>query len=146
VGVTAPSVLVPGQKRWGRALRSQPSQLRLRFVPPGVHHVRLVGLPDFDYGPDQQFAFELDMAGRQRVFWVDIPGRRVLMDDGSTDRQKAGDHIDEVMDQLDSEGAGETTDDAAAPSGSVVPVGDEVDDSDEPFGVGNSAADSLLDE
>ncbi len=103
VGTTGFSIVDTEDRNWGKRAKKDPAQLRISLVPKGPHALRLLALPDFDFGPEQQIAFEFDMAGRERVLQVDILSRRILVDDGTVMQQSLGEQAEEQMQELDKE-------------------------------------------
>lgn len=103
VGATSLSVVNTKDKKWGRKVKQDPAQLRIPLVPPGRHLLRLLALPDVDFGPEQQIEFEFDMAGQERVFQIDILTRRIRVDDGTVFKQSPGERVLEQLQELDEE-------------------------------------------
>ncbi len=101
VGTTSSSIVDTDSRKWGKKVKQDPAQLRVPLVPAGPHSVRLVALPDFDFGPEQQIAFAFDMTGRERVLQVDILSRRILVDDGTVMQKSLGEQVEEQMQELD---------------------------------------------
>lgn len=103
MGTTGSSIVDTDSRKWGKKVKQDPAQLHIPLVPKGPHSLRLLALPDFDFGPEQQIAFEFDMAGRERVLQVDILSRRILVDDGTVMQQSLGEQAEEQMQELDKE-------------------------------------------
>lgn len=103
VGVTSLDVVNIQKPGWGQQVKGTPTQLRIPLVPRGKHVLRLVAMPDLDFGPEQQIAFEFDMGGQERVLQVDIFTRKITVDDGSVIQQSPGERLQEQFQQLDKE-------------------------------------------
>ena len=103
LGVTGLSIVRTEQKEWGEKVKKDPRALRIPLVPKGKHELRLVAMPDMDFGPEQEIALELDMDGQERVLQIDIMSRRVVMDDGTVLKQAPRDRFKELDSELDVE-------------------------------------------
>ena len=103
VGVTSLDVVDTRKPGWGQQVKGTPTQLRIPLVPRGKHVLRLVAMPDLDFGPEQQIEFEFDMGGQERVLQIDIFTRKVTVDDGSVIRQSPGERMQEQFQQLEEE-------------------------------------------
>ncbi|MEW6756222.1 MAG: VWA domain-containing protein [Candidatus Latescibacterota bacterium] len=103
VGATSLQPLTTDDKDWGKKVKRDPAQLRIPKVPHGPHVLRLVALPDVDFGPEQRLEFRYDMAGRERVLLVSIFNGRIEVDDGTVVQRSAGERVLEQMQELDEE-------------------------------------------
>ncbi len=76
VGTTALERLPvpPGQDGWVDAARNSSTQLRARKIPFGVHRLKFRAVPDFEFGPVQEFEVELTVLKDQTVVYVEIMG------------------------------------------------------------------------
>ena len=78
VGITAIGrPLSLAQKDWAARAKADTRQLRIRKVPYGNHRLRLRGIPDFDFGPDQELAVELPVKDEELILFVDIFRQKV---------------------------------------------------------------------
>ena len=82
VGLTSLYPVQAGGKKWGKKVIERGRQLRIPLVPKGKHALRLLAMPDFDFGPEQEIAFEISIEDRERVLLVDILQGRLLWGDG----------------------------------------------------------------
>jgi uncharacterized protein YegL len=103
VGTTSLDLVDTGVPGWGQTVKDAPGQLRIPLVPRGDHLLRLVAMPDIDFGPEQEAEFLFDMGQRERVLQVEIMRHRVLVDDGTVLKQSDGERMQEQMRQLDDE-------------------------------------------
>ena len=103
VGTTSLDIVDTENSAWGQTVKQTPTQLRIPLVPRGPHVLRLVAMPDIDFGPEQQINFEFDMGGKERALQIDIFTRRILVDDGTVIQQSSGERIREQEQQLDEE-------------------------------------------
>lgn len=73
VGITAVSKPIsPAHKNWAAKAKADTRQLRIHKVPYGNHRLRLRGIPDFDFGPDQELEVELPVKDEELILFVDI--------------------------------------------------------------------------
>ena len=86
---------------WGAAIKADSRHLRVAQVPAGAHKIRLVAMPEMDYGPEQQVEIDLDMAGAERVLVVDILQGRATLDDGRQVRISRGERLQDMEDEVD---------------------------------------------
>jgi len=89
--------------KWARKVRKDERHLRIPLVPPGPHELRLLALPDFDFGPEQEIALKLEMGGRKRVLMVDILRREAQFENGTTVQGKRGMEEEDPFEALDEE-------------------------------------------
>ena len=59
-------------------------QLRVRSVPYGNHRFRLKGIPDFDFGPQQEIEIQLSIQQEEMILFVDILRQKVTDGKGKT--------------------------------------------------------------
>lgn len=88
VGQTSASPLVGAGDRWAEAILVDRTQLFIAMIPPGRHQLRLVALPEFDFGAEQEVEFDISLSGdavlladvlRGRASWgagEELVGRR----------------------------------------------------------------------
>lgn len=69
-----PPSLKPGEKGWDEAARKDARQLVIQHVPYGTRKLRFKALPEFEFGSEQDFEIELDIAELQAVVYVKIFG------------------------------------------------------------------------
>ena len=78
VGITAIGTpLSLKQKDWAARAKADTRQLRIRKVPYGNHRLRLRGIPDFDFGPEQELEIELPVKDEELILFVDIFRQKV---------------------------------------------------------------------
>ena len=83
VGITAiGNPISLSQKDWASRAKADARQLRLRKVPYGNHKLRLRGIPDFDFGPEQKLEVELPVKDEELILFVDIFRRKVVDQNG----------------------------------------------------------------
>ncbi len=83
VGVTRiASAISPKQDDWAQKARGDTRQLRVRSVPYGNHQLRLRGIPDFDFGPEQELDIEIPVTDEETILFVDIFRQRVVDQNG----------------------------------------------------------------
>ncbi len=81
VGMT--SARIPKQKRvWLRKKKDFSNQLMVPLVPIGKHHVRILALPDMDFGGNQTMEFDFVIKNGERFVEVDIFGGKAVFQDG----------------------------------------------------------------
>lgn len=104
VGVTRiASTISPNQPDWARSAKEDTRQLRVRTVPYGNHQLRLRGIPDFDFGPEQELEVTLPVKDAETILFVDIFRQRVVDQNGNV---IAGGQPHDPFEQLETE-AGE---------------------------------------
>ena len=103
VGATSLDVVNTDKRKWGKKVKKNPRQLRIPLVPKGTHVLKLIAMPEVDFGPEQKISFEFDMDGKERVLQVDILTRRIQVDDGTVIQASQGERILEQEKQLEEE-------------------------------------------
>jgi hypothetical protein len=103
VGATSLEPLDTDDKNWGKRVKKNPAHLRIPRMPRGRHVMRLVALPEVDFGPEQRIEFSYDMGGKERVLLVSILNGRVQVDDGTVVEQSGGERVRQQMEELDKE-------------------------------------------
>jgi uncharacterized protein YegL len=84
VGVTGiASTISPNQEEWAQKAREDTRLLRVRTVPYGNHQLRLRGIPEFEFGPEQELEVTLPVKGEEMILFVDIFRQRVVDQDGT---------------------------------------------------------------
>ena len=105
VGLTGMGVVKTSLKKWPQAVKQNKRSLRLPMVPQGRHRLRLLAVPDFDFGPEQELEIEISVDDRERMFLVNILGRKVFQDGGpilvGSKKQKTDDPFGELDSELD---------------------------------------------
>ena len=76
VGTTSIAPLNPGagQMGWIQAALGDARQLRVSRVPYGGHKLKFRAIPDFDFGPEQEFEVEIQLTDSESVLYVEILG------------------------------------------------------------------------
>ncbi len=76
VGVTAIAQIPvgAGEQGWEQAALGDTRQLRVARVPYGVHRLKFRAIPDFDFGSEQEFEVEIQVADPQVAVYVEILG------------------------------------------------------------------------
>ena len=83
IGVTAIGTPVSMSKpNWVEQAQKDSRQLRISKIPYGNHRFRLRGIPDFDFGPDQQIEIEIPVSNDHMVLFFDIFRQKVTSDEG----------------------------------------------------------------
>jgi hypothetical protein len=100
-GITALHPVRTSGEGWPAKVKGDTRQLRLAQVPAGPHRIRLVAMPDMDYGPEQQVVVEVDMVGGERVLVVDVLGAKATLDDGRQVQMGRGQRLEEMEDEVD---------------------------------------------
>ena len=103
VGLTGMGVVKTTSKKWPQAVKKNKRSLRLPMVPQGRHRLRLLAMPDFDFGPEQELEIEISVDDRERVFLVNLLGRKVFQDDGPILVGKKKSKTDDPFGELDAE-------------------------------------------
>jgi hypothetical protein len=84
VGVTSYGTPISmSRPDWPRLARDDAQQLMIRRVPYGGHRLRLRGVPDFDFGSDQELDVELTVRDAETVLFADILRRAVFDETGA---------------------------------------------------------------
>ena len=79
VGLTAVGKPISLAKAdWFKKAQADGRQLRVRKVPYGNIQLRLRGIPDFDFGPDQEIEVEIPIKDEQMVLFADIFRQKVV--------------------------------------------------------------------
>jgi len=58
MGNTSSEPITPRDRRWVRQATTSPATLKVIGLKPGMHRIEVIGLPDFDYGPEQKMNIE----------------------------------------------------------------------------------------
>ena len=83
VGVTAVGQSISLAKSdWFKKAQADGRQLRVRKVPYGNIQLRLRGIPDFDFGPDQEIEVEIPVKVEQMILFSDIFRQKVVDQNG----------------------------------------------------------------
>ena len=83
IGVTAIGTPVSMSKpNWVEQAQKDSRQLRISKIPYGNHRFRLRGIPDFDFGPDQQIEIEIPVSNDHMILFFDIFRQKVTSDEG----------------------------------------------------------------
>ena len=83
VGLTAVGKPISLAKAdWFKKAQADGRQLRVRKVPYGNIQLRLRGIPDFDFGPDQEIEVEIPIKDEQMVLFADIFRQKVVDQQG----------------------------------------------------------------
>mgnify|MGYP001591111933 CR=1 FL=1 len=78
VGLTAISKPISlAQKDWAAKAKADTRHLRIHKVPYGNHRLCLRGIPDFDFGPNQELEIELPVKAEEQILFVDIFRQKV---------------------------------------------------------------------
>lgn len=81
VGMT--SAKIPKQKKvWFRKKKDFSNQLKVPLVPIGKHHIRIIALPDIDFGGEQTMEFDFVINNEERFVEVDVFGGKAVFQDG----------------------------------------------------------------
>jgi len=97
VGITAIGVPIsPKLQDWVAKAKADARQLRIPKVPFGNHRLRVRGIPDFDFGPEQELEIDLPVKNQESVLFVDIFGRKVFDERGNTIVGKSHDPFKEL--------------------------------------------------
>ncbi|HHZ93508.1 TPA: hypothetical protein EYN98_00155 [Candidatus Poribacteria bacterium] len=79
VGLTAVGKPISLAKAdWFKKAQADGRQLRVRKAPYGNIQLRLRGIPDFDFGPDQEIEVEIPVQDEQMVLFADIFRQKVV--------------------------------------------------------------------
>jgi uncharacterized protein YegL len=100
VGMTALHPISTKDKRWYQKAKQDDRQLRIPLVPKGRHIVRMLAMPDFDFGPEQEIAFSVEITDRERVLSVNILQGEVQFGKGPILRIKRDQGEDDPFDEL----------------------------------------------
>lgn len=79
--VPVPAVKV-GKKKKAKAVKDFSKELEIPYLLPGKHSLRLIAMPDFDFGGSQLFEFEFLMGSTGREVEVNIFGLESTFTDG----------------------------------------------------------------
>ena len=72
VGMTGMGLVKTSSKKWPEQVKKNTRSLCLPMVPQGRHRLRLLAMPDFDFGPEQELELEIVVDDRERVFMANI--------------------------------------------------------------------------
>lgn len=81
VGQTSKTPLPTKRSKWTKAITSDRSQLRILMVPPGVHRLRLVALPEFEFGLEQEVVYDISLTDDE-VLVADVFRGRAAFGEG----------------------------------------------------------------
>ena len=85
LGITAiGNPISPGKSDWVSRAQADGRQLRVRSVPYGNHRFRVKGIPDFDFGPQQEIEIQLSIQQEEMILFVDILRQKVTDGKGKT--------------------------------------------------------------
>ena len=85
LGITAiGNPISPRKSDWVSRAQADGRQLRVRSVPYGNHRFRLKGIPDFDFGPQQEIEIQLSIQQEEMILFVDILRQKVTDGKGKT--------------------------------------------------------------
>jgi len=101
VGTTALYPVNTKDKRWYQQVKQDERQLRIPLVPQGRHTLRLLAMPDFDFGPEQEIAFPVQITDREQVLSVNILQAKVQPGQGPILRIKRDREEKDPFDELD---------------------------------------------
>jgi uncharacterized protein YegL len=101
VGMTALYPVNTKDKQWGEKVKQDNRDLRIPLVPQGHHTVRMLAMPDFDFGLGQEITFDIDVIDRERVLSVNILQGDIQYDHGPAIRVKKDKKSEEPFDELD---------------------------------------------
>ena len=83
IGVTAVGTPISMSKpNWIEHAQKDSRQLRISKIPYGNRRFRLRGIPDFDFGPDQQIEVEIPVSNDRMVLFFDIFRQKVTSGKG----------------------------------------------------------------
>jgi len=83
VGVTGiASTVSPDHDGWVEKAKEDTRALRVRTVPYGAHQLRLRGIPEFDFGSEQELEITLPVTSKEMILFVDIFRQRVVDQNG----------------------------------------------------------------
>ena len=67
VGITGTKIVNTQKRKWAKKAMSSISTLKVIGLTKGQHHIEVLGLPDFDYGPDQKMAIDYWLKGDEII-------------------------------------------------------------------------------
>ena len=77
VGYTGIEVFSTKKRKWFKQVSRSSSVLKISGITPGVHEIEIVGIPDFDYGPEQKAEFQYQLK-KDDVISVDIIRNKLI--------------------------------------------------------------------
>ena len=101
VGMTALYPVKTEDKRWGQKVKQDSRQLHIPLVPQGSHTIRMLAMPDFDFGADQEIEFSLDIEDRERVLSVNVLQGKIQYEKGPAIRVNKDVESKDPFDELD---------------------------------------------
>ena len=54
VGYTSNEIVDEKKRKWYKKVITNPKELKVVALKPGIYKIEIIGFPDFDYGPDQK--------------------------------------------------------------------------------------------
>ena len=100
-GMTALYPVSTSDKKWHKKVANDERQLRIPLIPRGNHVLRIIAMPDFDFGPEQELVFPLVIDDKERVISIDILRGRLLYEDGTKERVRRNEGADDPFGELD---------------------------------------------
>ena len=103
VGMTGIGLVKTNNKKWPEQIKNNKRSLKLPLVPKGRHRLRMLAMPDFDFGPEQELEFEITVEDRERFYVINILRRKVFQDKGPVLVGKRTLKTDDPFGELDAE-------------------------------------------
>ena len=67
VGITSREIINTKKRKWAKKAMSSIETLKVVGLTKGQHHIEVIGLPDFDYGPEQKMAINYFLMGDETL-------------------------------------------------------------------------------
>ena len=101
VGMTSIRPVRMTEKDWAEKVVGDEGQLRIPLLARGKHMLRIVAMPDFDFGPEQELQFPFVIERNDRVLSIDILQGRILYEDGQTEEVREEQGSADPFEELD---------------------------------------------
>lgn len=101
VGMTSIRPVRMTEKDWTEKVVGDEGQLRIPLLARGKHMLRIVAMPDFDFGPELELQFPFVIDNNNRVLSIDILQGRVLYEDGQTEEVRGEQGSADPFEELD---------------------------------------------
>ena len=101
VGMTSIRPVQTSGDDWAEKIKKDVHQLRIPLLSRGKHTLRILTMPDFDYGSDQELSFPILIDDTDRVISVDVFQGNITYQDGSKKYVRGRSGVENAFEELD---------------------------------------------